>query len=193
MKSLCEYSVDLWKHHCHCCCWQYGRRSRENRPVRRLPCCHFNHVQLKWTKLEIQLYDPMDCSLPGFSVHGILQARILEWLAMPSSRGSSWHRYQTHVSCVSYTASRFLTTELLGKPLESYGRSQKKMAPNSSQFGTHISLQSGLAAPKKATSPSPWLWAVFVTTLSNSGRSKVGILSLPLRRPCSFLLLSWLY
>ena len=35
------------------------------------------------------LYDPMDCSLPGFSVHGILQARILEWVAMPSSRGSS--------------------------------------------------------------------------------------------------------
>ena len=38
------------------------------------------------------LYDPMDCSLPGFSVHGILQARILEWVAMPSSRVSS-HGY----------------------------------------------------------------------------------------------------
>ena len=35
------------------------------------------------------LCDPMDCSLPGFSVHGILQARILEWVAMPSSMGSS--------------------------------------------------------------------------------------------------------
>ena len=33
--------------------------------------------------------DPMDCSLPGSSVHGILQARILEWVAMSSSRGSS--------------------------------------------------------------------------------------------------------
>ena len=33
------------------------------------------------------LCDPMDCSLPGFSVHGILQARILEWVAMPSSKG----------------------------------------------------------------------------------------------------------
>ena len=32
------------------------------------------------------LFDPMDCSLPGFSVHGILQARIPEWVAMPSSR-----------------------------------------------------------------------------------------------------------
>ena len=35
------------------------------------------------------LCDPMDCSSPGSSVHGILQARILEWVAMPSSRGSS--------------------------------------------------------------------------------------------------------
>ena len=35
------------------------------------------------------LYDHMDCSLPGSSVHGILQARMLEWIAMPSSRASS--------------------------------------------------------------------------------------------------------
>jgi len=35
------------------------------------------------------LCDPMDCSLPGSSVHGILQARILEWVAIPFSRGSS--------------------------------------------------------------------------------------------------------
>ena len=39
---------------------------------------------------------PMDCSPPGFSVHGILQAKILEWVAMPSSRRSSWPRDQTH-------------------------------------------------------------------------------------------------
>ena len=37
----------------------------------------------------LTLCDPMDCSLPGSSVHGILQARILEWVAMSSSRGSS--------------------------------------------------------------------------------------------------------
>ena len=38
---------------------------------------------------HVRLCDPMDCSPPGSSVHGILQARILEWVAMPSSRGSS--------------------------------------------------------------------------------------------------------
>ena len=37
----------------------------------------------------LALCDPMDCSPPGSSVHGILQARILEWVAIPSSRGSS--------------------------------------------------------------------------------------------------------
>ena len=43
-----------------------------------------------WRLLShIWLCDPMDCSLPGFPVHGILQARILEWGASPSSRGSS--------------------------------------------------------------------------------------------------------
>ena len=40
----------------------------------------------------LQLCDPVDCSLPGSSVHGILQARILDWVAMPSSRGSSCPR-----------------------------------------------------------------------------------------------------
>ena len=43
----------------------------------------------------------MDCSPPGSSVHGILQARILEWVAMPSSRGSSRPRDWTQVSCIA--------------------------------------------------------------------------------------------
>ena len=50
----------------------------------------------------------MDCSLPGSSVHGILQARLLEWVALPSSRGSSWPRDSTHVSCVSCIGRRIL-------------------------------------------------------------------------------------
>ena len=47
------------------------------------------------------LCNPMDCSLPVSSVYGIFQARILECAAMPSSRGSSRPRDQTHVSYVS--------------------------------------------------------------------------------------------
>ena len=52
------------------------------------------------------LCDPMDCSPPGSSTHGFLHARILEWVAIPFSRGSSWPRDRTWVSC---TAGRFFT------------------------------------------------------------------------------------
>ena len=52
------------------------------------------------------LYNPMDCNPQGSPVHGILQARILEWVAMPSSRGSSWPRNRIHISCI---ADRFST------------------------------------------------------------------------------------
>ena len=45
--------------------------------------------------------DPTDCSLPGSYVHGILQERILEWVAMPSTRGSSWPKNRSHISCIS--------------------------------------------------------------------------------------------
>ena len=50
----------------------------------------------------LTLCDPMACCPPGSSVHGILQARILEWVAISSSRGSSQLRDQTHISCVSW-------------------------------------------------------------------------------------------
>ena len=53
------------------------------------------------------LCDPMDYSLPGFSVHWILHTRILEWVAMSSSMGSSQPRGQTHISCNSWIAGRF--------------------------------------------------------------------------------------
>ena len=52
------------------------------------------------------LYDPLDCSPPGSSVHGILQARILMWVASPFSRGSSQPKDRTQGSCI---AGRFFT------------------------------------------------------------------------------------
>ena len=56
--------------------------------------------------LCLTLCNPMDCSPPGSSVHAILQARILEWVAMHSSRESSWPRDQIQVPCI---AGRFFT------------------------------------------------------------------------------------
>ena len=58
----------------------------------------------------------MDGSPSGFSIHGILQAQMLEWVAISSSRGFSWPRDQTHISCISCIAGRFFTTEPVGKP-----------------------------------------------------------------------------
>ena len=54
---------------------------------------------------------PWICSLPGYSIHGILQARILEWIVIPFSRGFSQLRDQTQVSCIT---GRFFTVS--GKP-----------------------------------------------------------------------------
>ena len=58
--------------------------------------------------------NPMDCSLPGSSVPGILQVRILEWVAISYSRGSSWPRDQTQVSCMW---GRFFTIWATGEVL----------------------------------------------------------------------------
>ena len=49
----------------------------------------------------VWLCDPMDCSLPGSCAHGIFQTRILKWVAIPFSRGSSWPRDRTQVSCIA--------------------------------------------------------------------------------------------
>ena len=67
------------------------------------------------TQLCPTVCDPMDGSPSGSSVHGILQARILEWVAISSSRGSSQPRDQTCISCVSCIAGGFFTTEPEGK------------------------------------------------------------------------------
>ena len=63
-------------------------------------------VKVLVTQSYQTLYNPMDCSPPGSSVHEILQARILKWVAIPFSRGSSQPRDQTRVSSIT---DRFFT------------------------------------------------------------------------------------
>ena len=65
---------------------------------------------------HVQVCDPMDCSLPGSSAHGILQARILEWAAMPSSRGASPPGDGTCVSCLLHWQGGCLRLAPPGKP-----------------------------------------------------------------------------
>ena len=59
-------------------------------------CCRCSVAQSCLT-----LCDPMDCSPPGFSAQGVFQARTREWVSISSSRGSSWPRDWTHVSCIA--------------------------------------------------------------------------------------------
>ena len=62
------------------------------------------------------LCKPRDCSLPGVSVHGIVQARILERVAIPLSRESSQARVQTHASCISHIPGGFFPSKPPRKP-----------------------------------------------------------------------------
>ena len=72
------------------------------------------------------LCNPMDCSPPGPSVHGVLQARIQEWVVMPSSRGSSWLRDLTwsnlHLLALLHWQVDSLLLAPLGKPACNSGR-----------------------------------------------------------------------
>ena len=89
------------------------------------PSCqkHWERYSLMVVKIKVlitqsclTLCDPMDCSLPGSSVPGILQAGILVWVAMPFSSGSSQPRDQTWVS---HTAGRFFFYHLCHQSVSS--------------------------------------------------------------------------
>ena len=94
-----------------------------------LPCCVRLWYIANWFSVYIcvcvcmcvqsclTLCDSVDCYLPGSSVHGISQARTLEWIAVSYSRGLSRPRDQSHISCL---AGRFFTPEPLGKAIYTY-------------------------------------------------------------------------
>ena len=68
-----------------------------------LVTCLFQ-ISMKWSEVAqscLTLCDPMDCSLPGSSVHGIFQARVLEWVAISFSRRPSQPKNRTWVSCIA--------------------------------------------------------------------------------------------
>ena len=83
-----------------------GKRVDELR--RALTYVHLAVVVVELLSRVQLLRDPMDCSPPGSSVHGILQARVLEWIAISFSKGSSCPRDRTCASCVSCTGRQIL-------------------------------------------------------------------------------------
>ena len=92
--------LSSWTSHCDFCCLfglspcMINRHFKYNIPLLCVVLC--SAAQLLPTPCK-----PMDCSPWGFFVHGIFQARILEWVAISYARGSSRPRDQTHISCIS--------------------------------------------------------------------------------------------
>ena len=93
------------------------------RYIQKMECmylCVLDHFNCVW------LWNSMDCNRLGYSVHRILQARILASVAMPSSRGSFQPRDWTYISCI---AGRFFITELPGSQTKDYS-ALKRCIPN---------------------------------------------------------------
>ena len=116
-------------------------------------CSASMHAKLLQSCLT--LCDHMDCRPPGSSVHGIFQARILEWVAMLSSPASSRPRDRTCISCI---AGRFFTTEPLKKPTWN-------VVSSVSQFSRSVvsdSLRSHELQHARPPCPSPTPGAIWV-------------------------------
>ena len=102
----------------------------------------------------LTLYEPMDCSPPGFPVHRVLQARVLEWVAMLSSRGSSWPRDGTHISYASCVGRQVLLPLMpAGKPhlwlwwasnFDQYGLTKHSWSYSIGDYKYGVSVQSTL-------------------------------------------------
>ena len=116
---------------------------------------------------------PTDCSLSGSSVHGILQARILERVAMPSSRGSSRPRERTRISFASYIGKQFffLTTAAAKSlpPCPTLCNPTDGSPPGSTILGFFRQEHwSGLPFPSPMRKSEKWKWSHWV--VSNSQR-----------------------
>ena len=124
------------------------------------------------TQSCLTLCDPMDCSPPGSSVHGILQSRILEWILFlenifyPFSRGSSWPRNRTGVSCI--TGGFFTIWATREAPAAPWRMLKCSAQGSRSTQDPETGIKHGRGAPKNSTyqessqgkllaSPSTWL------------------------------------
>ena len=108
---------------------------------------------------------PADCSPPGSSVHGILQARIIDWVANPFSRGSSQPKDWTQVSCI---AGRFFTAEPPGKPNFKNESESRSVVSDSLRFHELYSPWNSLGESTGVGSLS-LLQGIFPTQGSNPG------------------------
>ena len=185
-RSLVNYVPCSWR------CVRYICMANTS-SVHFFPTCLFSRhtcMCAKSLQLYLTLCDHLDCNTPGSSVHGIFQARILEWVAMPSSRGSSWPMTQTPVSYVCCIARRVLYTSATWEALsryilcmirhhDGYRRSSNKGDWKSPWFHETYILRIG-----SSTFPWPLLGFTFVS------HEHINYLLLPLCTPYTYFL--WL-
>ena len=125
------------------------------------------------------LFDPVDCSPPGSTVHGIFQARILEWVAISFSRGSSWPRDRTQVSCIAgifFTdwamreASVQLICRLLLLLLSHFSQVRLCDPIDGSPLGSSVPgfLQARILEWVAISFSNAWKWKVKVKSLSHA-------------------------
>ena len=106
-------------------------------------CCYFSRV---WSTL----CDPVDCNPPGSPVHGIFPARILEWVAISFSRGSSWPRDRTWVSHIASRLFYYLSHQWSSKWTKKVGKQWVFLA-NEDVSSTDLEPKTNSTAPPKKT------------------------------------------
>ena len=149
-------------------------------PLQTLAWCHT--CVLSCFSCDQLFCDTMDCSLPGLSVHWILQASMLKCVAIPSSRGSSWPRNQTCISCGSCIEGGFFYLWATGETLSPYNtiylyliaqlvKNPPAMQETPVQFlGWEDSLEKG-----KATHFSILAWRMPWTIVHGVAKSRTGL------------------
>ena len=123
------------------------------------------------------LCNPMGCSLPGPSICGIFQARVLEWVAISFSRGSPWPRDQTQVSHIAkrhFTV--WATREVLMSVPHSYGLPHSSVGKTSTCNAGDPGLIPGLerSAREAIGYPLQYSWAFLVAQLVKESACNVG-------------------
>ena len=135
--------------------------------------CTFVHA--KSLQLCPTLFDPMDQTLPGSSAQGILQARILEWVITPSSRGSSQPRDRIHisyVSCFTQVSSLPLAPTLLQSEVgQRLLPGCDRLIQESGRASPHPESRAALATPSSRVRGS--YWASWETHLLRCGSADI--------------------
>ena len=111
--TLKEWAMLFHMPHLYACCSNWNTWANSNASLCMCVCvCVCVCVCAQSLPLCLTLCDPMGYSLPVSSVHGLLQARIVEWVSMPSSRGSFQPRDWAHASCIARRYSLPLSHQL---------------------------------------------------------------------------------